>query len=529
MTSKITAAIFACALVLVAAPAALADAEVPGDAGFVIGGSRTATGLGIVEIRSDENNDGANYEHIVGTFFPYGTAKVGEGVRVAAGDFNGDGNDELVVSTSNGLPVKIYRLNADGTIGDLVDSKSVFGKRGAYVAAGDLNIDGREELIVGAGIGKPGLVRIFSDTDLDGKVFDNQTDSFTAFTSGFKGGVTVAAGNTNGTGGAEVVAGMASNGQQVRIRTDADADLAVSDGAALETFSNYPSSFKNGVNVAAGAIESTGGGGDDVMVAPASGKRKVVIRTDTNADGKVSGEAASEQFYAFGSKWAKGVRIAAGDTDHSGFFVELVTAPGGSSNKQKTKIRDDIPDLPGGDVGFKIGDNAPKAEFKMMPSSVKTPGTWIAHAVVRTAAYVFPGSPQSIPDLGTLNSEFWVPPSAGRIRDLDVALNIAHTFDGDLDITLTHVSSGISVVLFTDTGGTSDGFIIRLNDEAGTDIVTAASVDLQAITGTFNPEGAALLAAFDGVDASGLWRLTITDDAGGDTGALHSWSLFVTN
>jgi subtilisin-like proprotein convertase family protein len=38
---------------------------------------------------------------------------------------------------------------------------------------------------------------------------------------------------------------------------------------------------------------------------------------------------------------------------------------------------------------------------------------------------------------------------------------------------------------------------------------------------TFNPEGAALLSAFDGEDASGLWRLTITDDTATNTGFLH--------
>ena len=78
----------------------------------MIAGSRTSAGLGIVQIRADENNNSTDYERIVGTFFPYGPAKVGEGVRVATGDFNGDGNDELVVATSNGLPVKIYALNA---------------------------------------------------------------------------------------------------------------------------------------------------------------------------------------------------------------------------------------------------------------------------------------------------------------------------------------------------------------------------------------------------------------------------------
>ncbi len=526
MKRKISAAVFAIAVTVVVAPMAQAVTEVPGDAGFVIAGSRTSAGLGIVQIRADENNNSTDYERIVGTFLPYGSAKVGEGVRVATGDFDGDGNDELVVAASNSLPVKVYALNADGTIGDFIESKSVFGKRGAYVAAGDVNGDGRDELVVGAGIGKPGLVRIFSDLDLDGKVLDNQTDSFTAFTAGFTGGVTVAAGNTTNTGGDEVVMGMASKGRQVRIRTDTDADRAVSDQAVLETFSNYPSSFKSGVNVAAGPIESAGGNGAEVITAPVAGRRKVVIRTDTNTSGKVSDEASFEQFYAFGSKWAKGVRIAAGDTDHSSFFVEVLTAPGGSSSAQKTRVRDDS-----ADVGSKISDNAPKTQFKAMPSSVKLPGTWVAFAVVRTSVYTLSGFPVALAENATTTIEFSVPASAGRIRDLDVGLNIFHTFNGDLDVTMTHVPSGVSLVLFTDVGGTDEGFVIRLNDEAGTDIGTANNPADGVISGQFNPEDAALLSAFDGLDASGLWRLTVVDDtaAGADVGTLFGWTLFVTN
>ena len=112
-----------------------------------------------------------------------------------------------------------------------------------------------------------------------------------------------------------------------------------------------------------------------------------------------------------------------------------------------------------------------------------------------------------------------------------MALNISHTFNGDLDVSMTHVPSGVSLVLFNDVGGTDEGFIIRLNDEAGTDIGTANNPADGAITGTFNPQGAALLSAFDGIDASGLWRLTVVDDngAGADIGTLFGWSLLVTN
>jgi subtilisin-like proprotein convertase family protein len=294
----------------------------------------------------------------------------------------------------------------------------------------------------------------------------------------------------------------------------------------VETLLPYTGSFKGGVNLAAGQITGAGGGGFEVFVAPATGKGRLLIFTDSDANGLVGEDPLFESFFAFGSKWAKGVRPAAGDTDHSGFFVELVTAPGASTNKRKARILDDN----ASDVDDKIGNNGSTQEFKLMPGSVKGAGTWVAFAGVFSAVYQFPGSPQGILDTSTLTSEFSVPASAGKIRDLDVVLNIAHSFDGDLDVSLTHVASGTSLVLFNDVGGSNEGFMIRLNDEAGTDIGTASNPKLDgAITGTFNPQGAGLLSVFDNQDASGLWRLTVTDDSGGDTGALMSWGLIVTN
>jgi hypothetical protein len=122
-------AVFA-AVVLGLAPPALAETEVPGDAGFVILGSKTGNGAGIVRVRTNENDpfDGI-YEHANPASFPYPGSAVGDGVRVAVGDFNGDGNQELVTAAGKGVPVKIWAINPDGTIGDLIDSKTVFERR----------------------------------------------------------------------------------------------------------------------------------------------------------------------------------------------------------------------------------------------------------------------------------------------------------------------------------------------------------------------------------------------------------------
>ena len=407
-----------------------------------------------------------------------------------------------------GQPVKIFELNSNGTVGNLIESRKVFAGRGVFVAAGDVNNDGRAELIVGAGSGTPN-VEIYSDTDLDGQLLDNRVDSFLAFPSGFRGGVQVAAGNTNNTAGAEVITASASAGRRIKIWTDADLDAAVSDGPVLEDATVYSSSFKGGVNVATGEIVSIGGPGAELDDCP---RRRQGEGVHPHGHGR--GRQGVLRHPAFesgpipdGSGWNKGVRVAAGDTDHSGFFVELVTAPGALAGSKKDRIYDD-----GDDAGAFLHDNPVAQEFRAMPGSVSA-GAYVAVGRAFAATYMSLQAPRAIPDGGTTTSDVLVPASAGRIQSMSVALNIPHTFAADLDVTLTHMASGTSLSLFSDVGDVANGFLVSLNDFYPTDIGTFVPGSTNAsVAGAFNPEGAAALTTFNrtrrlgGVAADGHGR-----------------------
>jgi uncharacterized repeat protein (TIGR01451 family) len=148
-------------------------------------------------------------------------------------------------------------------------------------------------------------------------------------------------------------------------------------------------------------------------------------------------------------------------------------------------------------------------------------------------AFVHPGScttytstdvPVAIPTgPGLVQSTITVPGNP-RIDDLNVQINLNHTFMQDLDVHLVS-PAGNDNGLFTDVGAATTGgpqtlMDIVLDDEAGLPFGFALTAPFHA-----QPELAYRLSWFDGEDAGGTWTLVLRDDATGDGGTLNSWSL----
>jgi subtilisin-like proprotein convertase family protein len=108
----------------------------------------------------------------------------------------------------------------------------------------------------------------------------------------------------------------------------------------------------------------------------------------------------------------------------------------------------------------------------------------------------------AIADNTTVNSTMDVL-TAGVIGSIKVYTNITHTYRGDLVVTLVS-PAGTSVVLHNRTG-------------SGTDNLTGW------FPGDFTPAGN--LSSLLGQNMQGTWRLTVADQAGGDTGTLNQWCL----
>jgi hypothetical protein len=485
--------------------------ETPGD-GTVLGvGARLNNGTGVVRlyVDPDQNN---TFNKLIDEFAPY-TRAVSGIVRVAFGDFDGDGNDELVTATAGNLPVKIFDLTSDGRHGAQLAAYGGW-PRGAQIATGDINTDGQDELVIGSDRGTA-TVNIRGDTTGTGMP-STVTDTFVANTQAH--GVRVAVGNfDNATGGDVATATGPGVAARIAVRLNPDQDLAVSDSAVSESFLAFTSTFKGGVTLA--SAEVSGDSGSSLLAGPESGARRVRRWNDIDNDGKV-GDELREQFFPYGASYADGIDVAAGDVDRSGSFEESILAPARRAGSTKVRIADDDGSAPNQLSGGTVIQ-------QLAPFAGLTGGVDVAMGKQRTDTYRARDLPFFLADSTTTEVTIRVPESAGFVRDLDLGLSISHTHTPDLDVTLSHGST--NVVLFTDIPSSlvsADGLVIRLNDESGTDIGAATAPSGGIVSGTFNPEVATTLATFDGQDASGTWTLRITDDAAGDTGEIFDWTLF---
>ena len=137
--------------------------------------------------------------------------------------------------------------------------------------------------------------------------------------------------------------------------------------------------------------------------------------------------------------------------------------------------------------------------------------------------------------------------TAGTIVSIDsVTMNFdpGHTWIGDLVATFTSISSGKSVHLFSRTGSAVQNGVGSSSHVLGTYTFTntGASFAAAAVTaaggvipvGTYARSSHALgsgsffnpndFSVFTGDSITGDWRLSITDNAAGDTGSVTSWS-----
>lgn len=208
-------------------------------------------------------------------------------------------------------------LSSNGTLLLSFFAYDVTFSGGVSIAMGDVNGDGYRDIVTGAGPGGGPHVKVFNGQN--GALIA----SFFAYSATYMGGISVAAGDVNGDGYAEVITGTGPNSYPTMNVYDGE---HVTSGDLLLLGSTYvfPPSFTGGVRVA--AADLTGEGVSEILVAagPGGGPHVKVFLYD-NAPRLI------DEWFAYSPNFQGGVFIA-GDRSDGTARVVTGAGPGGGQH-----------------------------------------------------------------------------------------------------------------------------------------------------------------------------------------------------
>jgi len=176
------------------------------------------------------------------------------------------------------------------------------------------------------------------------------------------------------------------------------------------------------------------------------------------------------------------------------------------------------------------------------PLTIAVTGTGASATPPNT--YPSTDTPLPIPDAtgtpsvpGSVTSTIVVPATAtGQIADLDVSLNITHTWVGDLIVSLARGAQTASLadrpgLPATAAGCSSNNMVVVVNDGGAAGSLETACTGLGSAVEAYTSGGQYMpntpLSVFNSTPRAGSYVLTISDNAGFDTGTLNSWSLII--
>ena len=253
------------------------------------------------------------------SFFAYAESFRG-GVRVALGNVDGGTDTELITGAGpGGAPqVNVYKVSTTGVV-TLQQSFFAFNeplfRGGIYVAAGDTNDNGFADVVVGAGEGGGSRVAVYGGSET-GVNSSAPLNDFFAYSPAFTGGVVVAVGQRNGAAGKEVITAPASNGG-FNIRSY-DVNGKGNTPERIDNFFAFNDiTSVGGLSIAAGLLDVDGIA--DIVVGTTLGGFGVIHDSDTSG-------LITEPFRGFPGAIRAGVAV---DSTGKEFAVALAGPTGG--------------------------------------------------------------------------------------------------------------------------------------------------------------------------------------------------------
>ena len=141
------------------------------------------------------------------------------------------------------------------------------------------------------------------------------------------------------------------------------------------------------------------------------------------------------------------------------------------------------------------------------------PGAFGAPTTFSTGAIAIP-----IPDLATATAPLVVSGGTTNVKRVQAYVEIIHTFNGDLIISLQSPLGTTEVLSNRRGGGADDVFNGTLFDKASLNPIATYLFTTGVVAPDLQPEGD--LDAFFGEDSNGTWNLIVSDNAGIDVGTI---------
>ena len=259
-------------------------------------------------------------------------------VRAVTADVNGDGTPDVIAVTGPGGGSQVRVI--DGKTGtDLLDPTPVYEATftgGLYVAAADLDHDGRAEVIVSPDQGGGGRVTVLKIADNSAQVVAN---FFGIDDPNFRGGARVAAADVNGDGTPDIVVGAGYGGGPRVAVFDGAAVAAGTPRKLVNDFYAFGGSdaatLRNGVYVAAGDLN--GDGKADLVFGGGPGGSPRVLVLDgaaVAADPAAAAAAPLANFFAGDPSQRGGARVAVKDVSTTGGTADLLVGSGVDTTAQ---------------------------------------------------------------------------------------------------------------------------------------------------------------------------------------------------
>jgi hypothetical protein len=232
------------------------------------------------------------------------------GVRTAVGDLNGDGIDDIAVGTGPGITAEVEVISgANSQVLFQVQPFDTF-TGGVFVAAGDIDGDGKAELVVTPDQGGGPRVLIY-----EGGTFALDSSFFGITDPNFRGGARAAVGDMNGDGFADVaVAAGFGGGPRVAV-FDGKTLFATGPTKLFNDIFVFDPSLRNGVYLAIGDLNGDGFGDLIAGAGPGGGPRVLALDGVDLLAGQADQSQILGNFFAGNPNNRSGVRVAVKNLD----------------------------------------------------------------------------------------------------------------------------------------------------------------------------------------------------------------------